>query len=169
MICPTCGTPAAYVGFTTVECRNAGCQHYKPDELTFGGTPIVFDNTLPSGFYPAVTCNTIPQVAPLPAPPTQSNGPTVAPPAPTPTGRPPCKLLRDAFHAGVELWCASGSKKLPDIPFFYGKMEGGKFYWTDTKSGSHGDPQCFDTTPMSTAPNTTTPGWVRITSEDQIP
>lgn len=28
--CPECGAARAYVGFSSVECRNPKCRHYKP-------------------------------------------------------------------------------------------------------------------------------------------
>lgn len=28
--CPICNTPGAYVGFSSVECRNPDCAHYEP-------------------------------------------------------------------------------------------------------------------------------------------
>ncbi|HYF50844.1 MAG TPA: hypothetical protein VEJ63_15625 [Planctomycetota bacterium] len=28
--CPICNTPGAYIGFSTVECRNPDCSHYEP-------------------------------------------------------------------------------------------------------------------------------------------
>jgi len=30
MNCPACNTPGAYVGFTSVECVNAECEHFRP-------------------------------------------------------------------------------------------------------------------------------------------
>jgi len=32
--CPYCGTEGAYQGFTTVECPNPNCGHYKPSKST---------------------------------------------------------------------------------------------------------------------------------------
>jgi hypothetical protein len=26
--CPVCNTPGAYIGFSTIECRNPDCKHY---------------------------------------------------------------------------------------------------------------------------------------------
>ena len=26
--CPVCNTPGAYIGFTTIECRNPDCEHF---------------------------------------------------------------------------------------------------------------------------------------------
>lgn len=31
MDCPCCGTPNAYVGFSSIECRNPDCEHFKPE------------------------------------------------------------------------------------------------------------------------------------------
>lgn len=30
--CPTCGTPGAYVGFSSIECRNSKCIHFVQNE-----------------------------------------------------------------------------------------------------------------------------------------
>jgi hypothetical protein len=63
-LCPTCKTPGAYVGFTSVECRNPDCQHFK--DTLFDPQPsqtVALSNGLPSGFYPAVV---VPQGAQQP-------------------------------------------------------------------------------------------------------
>lgn len=26
--CPSCGTPGAYIGFSSIECRNSKCEHF---------------------------------------------------------------------------------------------------------------------------------------------
>ncbi len=28
-LCPTCNTPGAYIGFSSVECRNPQCEHFR--------------------------------------------------------------------------------------------------------------------------------------------